>query len=229
MKLLLVEDEPRVRGFLLDSFEREGFTTVSFTNFDDAKDYLEGKNEEGVDVAILDRILGNKDGAALIPVLKKNFPETRILVLSALSDPEERAKILDSGADDYQGKPYSLTELLSRVRALARRPKRENGKAKTTVLNVGNLEVNLLEHVAQVKGVSLDLSPKEFRVISILAREPGKVWSKFKLLDLVWQINLDLESNVVEATIRNIRRKLEQAKCTARIESKRHLGYWLET
>ena len=95
-------------------------------------------------------------------------------------------------------------------------------------LHVGNLEIHLLEHSVKVKGKSLDLTLKEFRLLSILAQEPGKVWSKFKLLDLVWQINLELESNVVEATIRNVRRKMEALGSTAKIESKRHLGYWLE-
>jgi two-component system copper resistance phosphate regulon response regulator CusR len=148
-------------------------------------------------------------------------------VLSAISDSEERAKVLDLGADDYQGKPYSLVELLSRVRALLRRS-HDGGGGEKTVLHIGNLDVHLLEHSAKVGATALDLTPKEFRLLSILVREPGKVWSKFKLLDQVWQVNLELESNVVESTVRNIRRKLEQAGCSAVIESKRNLGYWIE-
>ena len=224
---MLVEDEAKVRGFLLDSFEREGFTTVSFATVPDAKSYLLS-GEPHPDLAILDRLVGDRDGASLIPILKKHSPETKILILSALNDPEERSKILDAGADDYQGKPYSLSELLSRVRALLRRSHTEASGQEKTVLYLGNLEISLLDHFAKVKGQVLDLTPKEFRLLCILAREPGKIWSKFKLLDLVWQINLELESNVVEATIRNLRRKLEATGATASIESKRNLGYWIE-
>lgn len=226
MRVLLVEDEAKVRGFLLESFEREGFTTLSFSTFQDARAYLAG-DEPAADVAILDRMVGDKDGAQLIPILKRKYPATKILVLSAINDPDERAKILDLGADDYQGKPYSLMELLSRMRALLRR-ETGAGPGRETRLQAGNLELDMLAHTASVQGESLELTPKEFRLLGILAREPGKVWSKFKLLDLVWQINLELESNVVEATIRNLRRKLERLGASARIESKRNLGYWLE-
>jgi two-component system copper resistance phosphate regulon response regulator CusR len=114
------------------------------------------------------------------------------------------------------------------VRALLRRAHDGGGGGEKTVLHIGNLEVNLLGHNAKVGATALDLTPKEFRLLSILVREPGKVWSKFKLLDQVWQVNLELESNVVESTVRNIRRKLEQAGCSAAIESKRNLGYWIE-
>jgi DNA-binding response OmpR family regulator len=226
MRLVLLEDEAKVRGFLLESFEREGFTTISFSSYADMKSYLMS-DEPPADLAVLDRMVDGKDGAQLIPLFKKRWPGTKILMLSALSDPDERARVLDMGADDYQGKPYSLTELLSRARALLRRSQ-EGGRGEKTVLYVGNLEIHLLEHSAKVKNAMLDLTPKEFRLLTILAKEPGKVWSKFKLLDLVWQVNLELESNVVESTIRNIRRKLEQQGCSAVIESKRNFGYWIE-
>lgn len=225
MRLVLLEDDAKVRGFLLESFEREGFTTIPFAAHRDFKEYLLS-DEPAADLVVLDRMVGQQDGATLIPLLKKRWPGTKILVLSAISDSEERAKVLDMGADDYQGKPYSLVELLSRLRALLRRA--HEGGGEKTVLHIGNLEVRLLEHGAKVGAAILDLTPKEFRLLSILAREPGKVWSKFKLLDQVWQVNLELESNVVESTVRNIRRKLEQAGCTASIESKRNLGYWIE-
>jgi two-component system copper resistance phosphate regulon response regulator CusR len=223
----LLEDDAKVRGFLLESFEREGFTTIPFAAHRDFKEYVMS-DEPAADLAVLDRMVGQQDGATLIPLLKQRWPGTKILVLSAISDSEERAKVLDMGADDYQGKPYSLVELLSRVRALLRRAHDGGGGGEKTVLHIGNLEVNLLGHSAKVGATALDLTPKEFRLLSILVREPGKVWSKFKLLDQVWQVNLELESNVVESTVRNIRRKLEQAGCSAAIESKRNLGYWIE-
>jgi DNA-binding response OmpR family regulator len=227
MRLFLVEDVAKVRGFLLESFEREGFTTLSFSNFEDAKDYLES-DEPHADVAILDRIVGDKDGANLIPIIKRKSEDTKILILSAINDPDERSKILDAGADDYMGKPYSLSELLSRIRVLLRRSS-ANGKAQTkTTQHVGNMTIRLLDQIVEIGGQSLDLTPKEFRLLSILAGEPGKVWSKFKLLDLVWQINLELESNVVESTVRNLRRKMEACGSTAKIESKRLMGYWIE-
>jgi DNA-binding response OmpR family regulator len=227
MRIMLLEDEAKVRGLLLECFEGEGFNTLSFASVNDASDYL-NSDEPRADVAVLDRMVGNKDGASLIPQLRKKSPGTKVLILSALNDPEERAKILDLGADDYLGKPFSVTELLSRLRALLRRSHGVDAGLEKTVLYVGNLEIYLLEHQAKVRNHALDLTPKEFRLLTILCREPGKVWSKFRLLDQVWQVNLELESNVVESTIRNIRRKLEQSHCLARIESKRNLGYWIE-
>ncbi len=227
MRVILLEDEAKVRGHLLESFEREGFTVLSFSTVPDLRQYLE-LEDGAADVAVLDRMVGPHDGGELLPLFQKKSPATKILILSALNDSEERSRLLDRGADDYLGKPYSITELLSRMRALFRRKNEPGGQAERTSLQVGDLELLLLENRASVKGVPLDLTPKEFRVLGILAREPGKVWSKYRLLDLVWQINLELESNVVEAMVRNLRRKLEQAGCSARIESKRGMGYWIE-
>ena len=226
VRVILLEDEAKVRGYLLESFEREGFTTLSFANVPDLKDYLETE-ESGADLAVLDRMVGPVDGCSLLPLFQAKFPRTKILVLSALNDAEERAKILDRGADDYMGKPYSLAELLSRMRALYRR-EHGGGARERTVLSLGNLEIHLLDQKVKVAGKPLELTPKEFRLLSLLARDPGKVWSKYRLLDQVWQINLELESNVVETMIRNLRRKLEGAASSARIESKRGTGYWIE-
>jgi two-component system copper resistance phosphate regulon response regulator CusR len=227
MRVLLLEDEPKVRGFLLDGFEREGFATISFSVYQDLRNYL-GRGEPPADVAILDRMVGDKDGADLIPLFKRHSPGTKILILSAINDPEERARILDLGADDYQGKPYSLSELLSRIRALFRRSHEVQAGSEKTVIFVGDLEIHLLDHEAKVKNFPLELTPKEFKLLSLLAREPGKIWSKFRLLDLIWQINLELESNVVEVTVRNLRKKLDLAGSHAVINSRRNMGYWIE-
>jgi len=146
-------------------------------------------------------MVGAHDGSELLPYSRNFFPARKSSSSPPWNDPEERAKILDLGADDYLGKPYSMTELLSRMRALFRR-KHEGGKvAERSLIQIGDLEIFLLENRASIRGAPLELTPKEFRLLSILARDPGKVWSKYRLLDLVWQINLELESNVVEAMI----------------------------
>lgn len=226
MKILLLEDENRVRSFLMETFEREGFTTYSFAKFTDAEEFVTS-GDETFDVAILDRIVGDRDGASLVPVIKKKVSKAKILILSAITSPEERAKLLDIGADDYMGKPYSIVELISRLRALVRR-----GTSSATVAQdirqIGDLEIHMLDHRVRCLGKQLDLTPKEFKLLAVLAESPGKVWSKYKLLDLVWNINLDIESNVAEATIKNLRRKLETGSSKVKIESKRNLGYWIE-
>ena len=226
MKILLLEDENKVRSFLLETFEREGFTTYSFAKFSDAQEFV-ASGDEGFDVAILDRIVGEKDGAALVPVIKNKIPKAKVLILSAITSPDERAKLLDIGADDYMGKPYSIVELISRLRALVRRSTTSPSVAQD-VRQIGDLEIHMLDHRVRCQGKQIDLTPKEFKLLAVLAESPGKVWSKYKLLDLVWNINLDIESNVAEATIKNLRRKLELGPSKVKIESKRNLGYWLE-
>lgn len=224
MKILLLEDEPKVAEFLTQSLRSEGYQITWFSKLDELDDLND--NIDHFDIAIFDRMLGVQDSLTRLPEFKRRFSHCAILILSAINTPEERAQAIDAGADDYMGKPYSLLELLARLRALKRRDKKE--KNEKTIFSVGQLQLDCVAHKAFFKEKRLDFSAKEYQTLVVLMRRPGQVFTKNQLLDQVWNTQLDLESNVVETTIRNIRRKLEEAGVDANIQSKRNVGYWIE-
>ncbi len=224
MQILILEDEPKVAEFLCHALRGEGHQVLWLTCLED----LEALDEKGqhFDVAIFDRMLGTKDSLTQIPAFKKKFSHSALLVLSAINNPEERAQALDAGADDYMGKPYSLLELLARLRALKRREGPQH--QEKTSFQVGELHLDCVSHKAFFQNKRLDFSAKEFQILVLLMKRPGQVFTKYQLLDQIWDTQLDLESNVVETTMRNIRRKLEDSQVNVRIESRRNVGYWIE-
>jgi two-component system response regulator TctD len=174
-------------------------------------------------------MLGRDDGTELIPKLKTKYPDTGILILSSLDMPSEKAKILDAGADEYLAKPFSLEELTARLRLVARRGSSHNKGADHLVRSLGNLTLDLKTQTVMVGHIRLDLTKKELQLISLLIDHPGRVFNRFQILDRVWEIERITESNVVETTIKNLRKKLSEAASSAHIESKRNIGYWIET
>lgn len=227
MHLLLIEDDPLLSQYMLEALGREGYTLDVCTSIDESEAYMSSEKNETPKVVILDRMLGRSDGAALIPKLKTSYPGVAILVLSSLDLPSEKARVIDSGADDYLSKPFSLDELTARLRLIVRRAKRE--KTESSVRSLGNLTLDLKTQNAAVGAHKLDLTRKEFQLLSLLMDSPGRVYNRFQILDRVWEIERTVESNVVETAIKNLRRKLEEAESTARISSKRNMGYWIET
>lgn len=225
MNVLILEDEPKVASFLSQSLRYEGYQTVWVSTFEELIELRE--ETSSFDLAIFDRMLDVKDSLAYLPEFKKKFSRCAVLILSAINTPEERAEALDAGADDYMGKPYSLVELLARLRAIKRREIKE--KTSKTIYILGNLQIDCLAHNVFFNNKRIDFSAKEFKLLSILMRRPGQVYSKNQLLDQVWDTQLELESNVVETTIRNIRRKLEENEgVNVKISSRRGVGYWIE-
>ncbi|HPI40598.1 MAG TPA: response regulator transcription factor [Pseudobdellovibrionaceae bacterium] len=225
MKIVIVEDEVQLAKTLHSFFLEHGYEVTTLSNYEDLKQSLNQKNLI-TDIVILDRMLGLEDGASLIPKIKTEIPQCRVLVLSAINTAIERANVLDLGADDYMGKPYLNVELLSRVRNLARRSNAEN---KITKKIFGNTRIDLLDRRIFVENKILDFTNKEYQVLYILLLTPQKIFSKLELLERVWDMNSQVESNVVEVTIKNIRKKLEEASSNLKIQSKRHMGYWIET
>ena len=175
------------------------------------------------DLIILDRLLGNLDSRDFLGQIQKQFPNSPIIVLSALNSPHEKAALLDLGVDDYMGKPFSLIELSARVRGVLRR-----GAKKTDYIQIGDLVLSISERTVSHNGKKIALTSKEFQVLRCLCQKAGKVFSKFQLMDIVWEANLELESNVLEVTILNIRKKLEESGSVVKILSKRNIGYWVE-
>lgn len=226
MNILLAEDDERVARFLLEALRAEGHEVFLCRSCPEILDGAAGA-VSAFDVAILDRMLRGEDSLNALVRFKAAHPSTRVLILSAINSAEEKAKALDLGADDYLAKPYSLVELTARLRVLSRRAPGAAAEAATHV-QLGNLRLDMLEHCVQVDGRRLDFSNKEFQLFACLMRHPGRVFNKFQLLDRVWNVQSDIESNVVEATVRNVRRKLEEAGAQAALKSRRNFGYWIE-
>jgi two-component system copper resistance phosphate regulon response regulator CusR len=229
MQLLLIEDDPRLSEYLSEALGREGHSVDVCASVDEAKAHMASQNAEPPAIVILDRMLGRFDGAAIIPQLKSRFPQAGILVLSSLDMPSEKARIIDEGADEYLSKPFSLDELSARIRLVARRSANATPAQNAAVRSLGNLNLDLKVQNASVGATKLDLTRKEFQILSLLMDSPGRVYNRFQILDRVWEMERNSESNVVETAIKNLRRKLEEAKSNARIESKRNIGYWIET
>lgn len=227
MGVVIIEDEKRVLSFLVEALRKEGYSVHGADTYELAEQTLSGLGED-VEVIVMDRLLHRTDAISLISKAKRLCPNCRILVLSAINDPTQKAAALDLGADDYLGKPFSLVELSARVRSLHRRAGEAKPKADPYVFSAKDLQVNALEHKVTVGGKALDLSNKEYLLLLALIQHPGRVHNKFQLLDKVWDAQYDVESNVVEATVKNLRKKLAQAQAQAEILSRRNIGYWIE-
>ena len=225
MKVLVVEDDERLARFLRKALEAETWSVEVFSKFEQLRDLIENPTLQ-MDVAVLDRMLGPDDSLTALKDFKKHFPRTKVLFLSALDHSEERSKALEEGADDYMGKPYSLRELVARIRALQRR----SGESVSTLQfrELGNLKLDLLAHIVSIAGRRVSLSAKEFKILSVLMERSGAILSRYQILDRVWDIGKDLESNVVEATMHNLRKTLEENSASVTIRSKRGTGYWIE-
>ncbi|MBI2519213.1 MAG: response regulator transcription factor [Bdellovibrio sp.] len=222
MKLLLVEDDIRLAEHLVSNLRDHGFL-VKHISDKEGLEYTFGESDK-IDAIILDRLLGNFDSKQALPKIRKKWSESPILILSAISTPNERTDLLNMGADDYLGKPFSTQELIARLRALLRRRSTPN----ENFIQIGNLMINSIKRIISV-GDSFDVLPaKEFLLLLTLCQEPGRVWSKDDLLDYIWGHANEVETNVVEATITNLRKKLSEIGANLLIRNMRNTGYWIE-
>lgn len=222
MKILLVEDDNEISQFVCQYLNTKGVAVTPAMNRSDIEAAF--RSQEPFSCIVLDRLIENIDTKTLLPQFKKTWPNTPIIVLSAISSPEEKTELLNMGVDDYLGKPFSAGELLARIQA------RSRNVAPTTeqFLKLGNTVVDVIKRKVLVKDQQVVLPSKEFLLIQILIKEPGKVWSKTDLLDSIWGTYLKSESNVVETTIMNLRKKLADMQSDLNIKNSRNSGYWIE-
>lgn len=225
MKLLIIDDEPEILKKISILAESNGHSVKSATSVESLQQILKSKSFYP-HVIILDRILNGVDSISLIPSLKTSFADSRLLIVSAIDTASEKASALDAGADDYLAKPFSSVELLARINALVRRKSLYDERA---LLQVGNVSLNKEERIAKIEATTLALSQKEFQLLYMFCSNPGKIFPKDVLLEEIWQSSNEIESKVVEATINNLRRKLESSSASVAIKNMRNVGYWLET
>jgi two-component system, OmpR family, copper resistance phosphate regulon response regulator CusR len=220
MRVLLVEDELKVVNYLRDGLSGQGWLV------DVAMDGEEGvfkASEYEFDVIILDVNLPKKDGLSVLRELRENR-QTPVVMLTARDRVDDRVQAFRAGADDYVTKPFSFLELVERLHAITRRVRSQ----PTMVLQVGNLNVDLISRRAGRNGVRLELTAKEFKLLSALARHRGKILSKTQIAELVWDVNFDSNTNVVEAAVKRLRAKLDDPFESKLLHTIRGMGYVLE-
>lgn len=201
MRILVVEDEKKIRNFL-----RKGLKEAFFA-VDLAEDGERGLNMAQIndyDLIVLDNLLPKKTGLEFCREFRETDTTTPILVLSVLADPHQKVELLDAGADDYLAKPFSLLELIARIRALLRRPQ----NIENTVLTVNDLSLDTAKHEVSRAGEDIVLTRKEFMLLQYFLKNKGTVLSRGMIMEHVWDMNADPFSNTIESHIVSLRKKI---------------------
>ncbi len=224
MKILLVEDNERVVRFITKGLQESAHTTDHAAN---GRDGLFLAASERYDVIIMDRMLpGNIDGLAIIDALRKAANHTPILILSALSDVDERINGLRAGGDDYLTKPFAFGELLARLDALNRRGRQD---AAQTTLEVDDLRMDLLSRRVVRGSRAIQLQPREFKLLEYLMRHAGQVVTRTMLLENVWDYHFDPQTNVVDVHISKLRQKIDADFERPLLKTVRSAGYMISS
>ena len=221
MKILIIEDDEKVGSFLSRGLKAEGYVTMLEQ---DGLNALHIVRQFEPDVIVLDRMLPQLDGLTLCQQIRSQQIPCRILILSALSEVDERIKGLRAGADDYLGKPFHFEELLARIEALA---KRDISQAHQRQLQVADLTLDLDCMQAQRAGQALTLTVKELGILELLMSNSGKVFSRERILTNVWGLNEDPLTNIVDVYVARLRKKIDDPHPLKLLHTRRGLGYYL--
>ncbi|GAB3546858.1 response regulator transcription factor [Arthrobacter tumbae] len=224
-KLLVVDDEPNIRELLSTSLRFAGFDVVAAAN---GREALAAAETHNPDLAVLDVMLPDMDGFTVTRRLRaagRHFP---VVFLTARDDTDDKVTGLTVGGDDYVTKPFSLDEVVARIRAVLRRtqPHDDDG----AVIRVDDLELDDDAHEVRRGGEVIDLSPTEFKLLRYLMMNPNRVLSKAQILDHVWEYDFNGDASIVESYISYLRRKIDKnPDAPALIQTKRGVGYLLRT
>ena len=220
MNVLLVEDDRSVADYIRDGLRGAG-VDVDWAEEGDTGLNMAGSGQ--YDVLILDRMLPGLDGLSIVQRLRSSGVHTPVLILSALGEVDDRVRGLQSGADDYLGKPFALAELLARVEVLSRRGQ---DTAETT-LEVEDLQMDLLNQQVRRDGGLIKLQPREYKLLEYLMRHPGQVVTRAMLLEHVWGYHFDPQTNVIDVHISRLRQKIDRDFEVSLLETVRGAGYRL--
>jgi DNA-binding response OmpR family regulator len=219
MRILVVEDDRKVAGFIQSGLQQEGH----------AVDILHEGNGAGeqacavdYDAVVLDLMLPGRSGFQVLRDIRARKPELPVLILTAKDSIDERVTGLDGGADDYMVKPFALAELSARLRALLRR-----GKPHESTLRVADLEMDTIRRTVRRAGQSIDLKPKEYALLEYLMRNSDRPVTRSLIIEHVWDIHFDSISNVVEVHVNSLRSKIDRGFAVPLIHTVRGVGYML--
>ncbi len=218
MRVLIVEDEKKVAGFIKKGLEEETYAVdVAY----DGEEGLFMGQQNQYDLIILDLMLPIIDGLEVLSRLRKNKVETPILLLTAKDSVEDKVTGLNTGADDYLTKPFAFSELLARIRVLLRR-----GKTETkTVLQIDGLTLDLVSHKVKRQGEEIELTGKEYSLLEYFMRNQGKVLTRTMIAEHVWDYNFDTFTNVIDVYVNHLRKKIDKSYPNKLLHTLRGVGY----
>ncbi|KEP69166.1 response regulator transcription factor [Thioclava sp. BHET1] len=222
MKILLIEDDATTSDYVSKGLREEGHTVDALTN---GRDGLAQALAGEYDVMIADRMLPELDGLSVVRAVRAAKITTPVIFLTAIGGVDDRIEGLNAGADDYLVKPFAFGELSARLAALARRPQ---AQAEQVVLEAGDLRMDLISRRVTRAGQEIDLLPREFALLEFLLRRKGRVQTRTMLLEGVWDLNFDPQTNVVETHISRLRNKVDKPFERDLIHTVRGAGYRIE-
>lgn len=220
MKILIVEDQRRLGQFLKKGLSEQAYTATWVQTCAAARDAL---CETHYDTIILDLGLPDGDGLELLREWRRGGFNEPVLILSARDSVQDRIKGLDLGADDYLAKPFSLEELLARVRSLLRR----QGSAKDTVLEHRGLRMDLLGRTVTLNGAPIDLTSREFALLEVFLHNPGRILPRTLISEKIWESHYDVDTNLLDVYMSKLRSKIEVDPTHPRFKTMRGVGYQL--
>lgn len=222
MRVLVVEDDADIAGFVARGLTEAGYTVDVASDGEDGFD--RALREPPFDALVVDLMLPRLEGLRLISSLRARGVRSPVLILSARRSVDERVQGLHSGGDDYLTKPFAMAELVARVQALIRRA---TGAPSATRLTAGDLTIDLLTREVRRGERRIELRPREFTLLEYLARHPGRVISKSMILSQIWNYNFHPGTNVVDVLVHRLRQKIDGPGEEPLIETRRGVGYVL--
>lgn len=225
MHILLIEDDRQAAAYLAKGLTEAGHVVDQAA---DGEDGLHLALTGQYDALIVDRMLPKRDGLAVVRMLRADGRDTPVLILSALGEVDDRVQGLRAGGDDYLVKPYAFVELLARLDALVRRHGPGTGGEPPERLRVGDLELDLLTHRVSRAGRTIRLQPQELRLLEYLMRHPRRVVTRTMLLEQVWDLHFDPQTNVIDTQISRLRGKIDRDFDYPLLHTLRGVGYKLD-
>jgi DNA-binding response OmpR family regulator len=221
MRILLVEDEPRIAGFVCAGLKEQGFQVEHCA---DGNEGFALATQREFDVVLLDIMLPGRDGLAILKGMRRSGSSVPVILLTARNELDDRIEGLNLGADDYLAKPFYVEELVARIHAVARRVSGE----RINLLRAGELSLDRIERRARMGERALDLTNREFSLLEYLMRSPGRVFTRTQILEHVWGYDFDPNTNLVDVCVQRLRRKMEPHEGPSPIEAIRGVGYRLK-
>jgi DNA-binding response OmpR family regulator len=218
MKILIIEDDQKIASFVQKGLKEQGYVVETCHDGDAGYDRAVGKS---FDVILLDIMLPGRDGLSILRALREQKNTVPVILLTARSGLGERVEGLNLGADDYLPKPFYMEELIARIIAVSRRASGE----QLSIIRQGDLSINLITREVKRADQPLELTSREFNLLELLMRSPGRVYSRTQLLEHVWGYDFDPQTNVVDVYIRRVRGKIGTSTEPSRIETVRGVGY----
>ena len=222
MRLLIVEDDPQVSAYLLKGLKEAGYAVDHADNGREGLFLATSRDYDGI---VLDRMLPEMDGLTIVRSVRGAGKTTPLLILSALGEVDDRVEGLRAGGDDYLVKPFAFSELIARLEALMRRA--ANATSTETMLRVADLEIDLLARTVRRAGQTIDLQPREFRILEYLMRHAGQVVTRTMLLENVWDYHFDPQTNVIDVHISRLRGKIDKGFGQPLLHTARGAGYMI--